>query len=159
MAIIDFTLAYEKKEKAINKIKSKEICIQLIVPVYEIPFWTQFLLHSTHSSGYFLQIEANEQTKKLLTREYSILSDLQVRALMITDVEEREIHVALTYEEVIILENYLEKYLEECSMFDDIEYMKITGKYLNTLANIMESNAEEFDYMTKYMMKSIKLEK
>ncbi|MBM6618803.1 hypothetical protein [Bacillus suaedaesalsae] len=159
MTVIDFTQALEIKEKAINKIKDNEICIQLPVPACEIPFWTQFLMHSAHSAGYFSQMETNERTMKILTREYVILSDLQVKALMISDIEESEIHISLTYEEVIVLESFLEKYIEECRVFEDIEYMNITSKYLNMIVNVIELNADEFDYMTKYMLKNILQEK
>lgn len=158
MTVIDFTQAYEVKEKVINKIRNKEICIELKVPVEEISFWNQFLMHSTHSAGYFLQSEANERKRKLLAREYSVLSDLQVKALIFSDFEqsnEMKVPVSLTYEEVILLEGYLDRFEEECRVFEDVEYMNLAGKYVNTLYQVLKSQAEEFDYMTKFLMKEI----
>ncbi|MFZ3587758.1 hypothetical protein ACOI1C_00490 [Bacillus sp. DJP31] len=157
MTVIDFQQVKTKKENAILKVESHTICIDMKIPVQEVSYWIHVLTYSTHTVGHLLQDEAQEKEQMLLQEEYLVLQDLMEKMLVFigyeTSEDINEITFPFTFKEVIILEGQLEHFIEACLSYDDHEYLMITEKYRNTLYAILEDQAEEFDTMTKYIIK------
>jgi hypothetical protein len=155
--VIDFENVRAIRNTAIYNIENNVICLVLQIPVKEISFWIQALTFSTHATGYLLQNEKVEREQRLLAKEYSVLQDLTQKMLVFNGYEKHEktavIGFTLNYEETIIVESQLERYLNACNQYNDSEYSVLTSKYLNTIYKIMDEQAEAFDQMTKYLIK------
>lgn len=155
MNVINFKQAKLLKEEAIEKLDT--LAIQMKIPTNEVSYWIQALTFMTHSVGFFLQKATDKREIQLLQKEYGILSDLMEKALVFNGIDVSDdighITFSLTYEEMIILEGQLEQFLSVCDSYQDLEYMRLTEKYLNTLFKVMDEQAEMIDLMTKSMIK------